>query len=613
MDEGNGCEQWRPVCGFEGLYEVSDQGRVRSLDRSITDRRGRRQLIAGRIKSLPKLNTGYPVVHLAKDGRTITKAVHTVVLEAFVGPRPAGHVCCHNDGDPSNNWLANLRWDTQSNNLLDAIKHGTHSRFPAPRNERRPCEVVPLEGESWNPVVGFERFEVSDQGRVRSSDDRMLSPRVSTGGYLVVTFNVNGRKETRRIHRLVLEAFVGPAPLGTFGCHVDGDPANNRLSNLRWDTQANNLRDVVSHGRHHCSNRTQCLRGHEFTPENTILNAKGHRKCRQCEAIRRAKRRVTHGDRIREQKRAAWKRQVEAEGRVYTPKGPRERRGTRTHCAYGHERTPENTIYDATGRRRCAVCRREQALARYRQKREAQGQRYFPGGVRTHCYNGHELTPENTVYEGRNRVRRCKTCREQYQVQHGQIRTHCENGHPLTAENTEIEGRRRRCKICSQQPGTQLELPLRDVKTHCKKGHPFTAENTLKSIDGKRRCRRCRDDRLRARYETDRKAINARHRQLYKKKREAQGKTYNPDRIKTHCAHGHELTPENIYFDKNGRRAGCKACRSARTRAHYYANIDAAKQYRRDYYRRRREAEGKKADSALPHRSGIDQHPVITA
>jgi hypothetical protein len=456
MDEER--EEWRPVRGWEGLYEVSDQGRVRSLDRWVVKRNGHRQLIAGRMKSLPKLKQGYPVVHLAKNGQTTTRTVHTVVLDNFVGPRPAGHVACHNDGDPSNNRLTNLRWDTQSNNLLDAVKHGTHSRFLPRRDKRERSEVVVIQGERWKPVVGSDFFEVSDQGRVRSAGGRTLNTRVSTGGYLVVDLNFNGRKSTRRIHRLVLEAFVGPAPEGTFGCHTDGDPANNRLSNLRWDSQANNLHDVVSHGRHNSANRTHCKRGHEYKPENTRLTTKGQRVCIQCAKISQAKVRAIHGDRIRAGKRAALKRQAEAEGRVYKPTGFRER-GTATHCAHGHERTPENTVYD-NGRQKCGVCRRQQTLRRYRQKREAQGQHYFPGGVRTHCYNGHEFTPENTTFEGRNRTRRCKTCRDLYRAQRGLIRT------------------------------------------HCKRGHLLSNENTLRSADGKRRCRTCRDDRRRANRDT---------------------------------------------------------------------------------------------------------------
>jgi hypothetical protein len=82
------------------------------------------------------------------------------------------------------------------------------------------------------------------------------------------------------------------------------------------------------------------------------------------------------------------------------------------------------------------------------------------------------------------------------------------------------------------------------------------------------------DNVQRATYQANRETVNERHRHLYKKKREAEGKTYRPGYLKTHCVNGHELTPENIYYGKNGRRIGCKACRRANTRAHYYANHD---------------------------------------
>jgi len=54
------------------------------------------------------------------------KRVHRLVLEAFIGPAPKGTICCHNDGDPTNNRLENLRWDTHSSNTRDAIRHGTY-------------------------------------------------------------------------------------------------------------------------------------------------------------------------------------------------------------------------------------------------------------------------------------------------------------------------------------------------------------------------------------------------------------------------------------------------------------------------------------------------------
>jgi hypothetical protein len=71
-------------------------------------------------------------------------------------------------------------------------------------------------------------------------------------GYLVVTLRsgVPGKKgQPYFVHRLVLGAFVGPCPPGLMCCHFDGSPANNRLDNLRWDTQLSNGSDAVRHGR----------------------------------------------------------------------------------------------------------------------------------------------------------------------------------------------------------------------------------------------------------------------------------------------------------------------------------------------------------------------------
>ncbi len=107
-------EEWRPVVGYEGLYEVSDTGRVRSLRANKIMRLQHHQQF------------GYKILTLSGHGKRITKLIHVMVLTTFVGPRPDGLVACHNDGNPANNTLANLRWDTQSSNLLDAVRQGTH-------------------------------------------------------------------------------------------------------------------------------------------------------------------------------------------------------------------------------------------------------------------------------------------------------------------------------------------------------------------------------------------------------------------------------------------------------------------------------------------------------
>lgn len=67
-------------------------------------------------------------------------------------------------------------------------------------------------------------------------------------GYCYVNLRRDAKGFTRHIHRLVLENFIGPPPEGMEGCHGDGDPSNNRLDNLRWDTHLANFADSVRHG-----------------------------------------------------------------------------------------------------------------------------------------------------------------------------------------------------------------------------------------------------------------------------------------------------------------------------------------------------------------------------
>ena len=120
-------EIWKQVPEYEGYYEVSDRGSVRSVDRFVEHSSGRGlYLIKGKILKT-RTNLGYQLVNLYKNGVRETNRVHQLVLRAFVGECPAGYVVCHNDGNSSNNTLSNLRYDTQSENCKDIIKHGNNS------------------------------------------------------------------------------------------------------------------------------------------------------------------------------------------------------------------------------------------------------------------------------------------------------------------------------------------------------------------------------------------------------------------------------------------------------------------------------------------------------
>lgn len=115
-------EGWRPISEFVGQYEVSDEGRVRSLPRVTPDGKN----LKGRVLKECYHSSGYPVVGLSKDGVARNYYIHRLVLEAFVGKCPEGYIACHRDDDPTNNRLENLRWGSYSDNGVDAVNNGRH-------------------------------------------------------------------------------------------------------------------------------------------------------------------------------------------------------------------------------------------------------------------------------------------------------------------------------------------------------------------------------------------------------------------------------------------------------------------------------------------------------
>lgn len=117
-------EVWKPIPGWEGLYEASDHGPVRSLDRVVVNRRGHVVHYRGRVLKQSLDGNGYPTVGLSRKGRSRTHAVHVLIARTFLGPGAAGLEVCHWDGNPQNNRVGNLRWDTPKGNGADATRHG---------------------------------------------------------------------------------------------------------------------------------------------------------------------------------------------------------------------------------------------------------------------------------------------------------------------------------------------------------------------------------------------------------------------------------------------------------------------------------------------------------
>ena len=133
-------EEWRPVVGFEGYYEVSNLGRVKTVARRMSNRG-----VPEKIRSQTELK-GYHCVGLIKDGTHKTVKVHRIVAEAFIGSPPTPqHQVNHIDGDKGNNIVSNLEWATPQENTLHAHRTG----LCQPITEERKEYFSRIQKERW--------------------------------------------------------------------------------------------------------------------------------------------------------------------------------------------------------------------------------------------------------------------------------------------------------------------------------------------------------------------------------------------------------------------------------------------------------------------------------
>lgn len=165
-------ETWKPVVGYEGLYEVSDAGRVRSLGRAYRMRNSHKpEVIMDCLKPArilkPSLKpSGYCQVMLyGLDKSKWQPQVHRLVLEAFVGPAPEGMECNHINRQPYDNRLCNLEWVTHKENMrhdrrdLGATKGEMHHKAKLTQEKVKQLRQAKAAGESVKALA--QQFGVS--------------------------------------------------------------------------------------------------------------------------------------------------------------------------------------------------------------------------------------------------------------------------------------------------------------------------------------------------------------------------------------------------------------------------------------------------------------------
>lgn len=162
-------ELWKSVVGYEGLYEVSSEGRVKSLEREVATKGGFTRMIPNLILRPSPMPTGYVAVNLYRGGYRETKLIHRLVCEAFHGEPPEGFEVRHLNGVPYDNRSDNVIWGTPKENSADSKRHGvlvealkTHCRQGHKYSPENTLEVKTKTG------VGRQcKTCISERGKIR--------------------------------------------------------------------------------------------------------------------------------------------------------------------------------------------------------------------------------------------------------------------------------------------------------------------------------------------------------------------------------------------------------------------------------------------------------------
>lgn len=129
-------EQWRDIEDYEGLYQVSNTGLIRSIDRDVPHGKygGTRRLRGRVLQGNPNTN-GHLMVNLSKDGKQRSLQIHQLVAIAWLEGRQKGYVVRHGPKGLLDNSILNLCWGTKSDDLLDRRRDGTHGGRPVRRSD----------------------------------------------------------------------------------------------------------------------------------------------------------------------------------------------------------------------------------------------------------------------------------------------------------------------------------------------------------------------------------------------------------------------------------------------------------------------------------------------
>lgn len=231
---------WRGVRGYEDLYQIGTNGKIRSLNRAVKYGHGDR-MYPGRAMTPIFDNCGYEFIWLVRDGNREARRIDTMVADAFLPESCDRTFVVHMDGDILNNQIENLARMT-----FDEYVTYKKPEFIASVSEP---------GENWRDIPEFyNHYMVSDRGRVlslprfadnaqgtREVEGRVLTPKVDEFGYRRVILNDGSKNKTVPVHRLVAKAFCPNPSNKDIVNHLDETPGHDWAGNLAWATTQENV------------------------------------------------------------------------------------------------------------------------------------------------------------------------------------------------------------------------------------------------------------------------------------------------------------------------------------------------------------------------------------
>lgn len=148
-------EEWKPVKGFENLYLISNKGRLKRLYREVIDKRGVIQKFPEQLLKCTVNVYGYLQTTLRKDNKKINVTVHKLVAEAFIENINNNPIVDHIDGNKLNNNVSNLRWVTNSENIMN---ENTYNKFKENVTKVRKAERIPVYqlDDNYNIIKKFD-------------------------------------------------------------------------------------------------------------------------------------------------------------------------------------------------------------------------------------------------------------------------------------------------------------------------------------------------------------------------------------------------------------------------------------------------------------------------